>query len=894
MKSIAELFRVSPAIKLSVFFSILLMLVSPQSLANNVYNKVTHTLNLSSTVQINGSTTANISWSPLSEFKSVNFSFVKLAIKQGNNGWAYTDYRGNGTSIQLTQVGRWCFMLRGWDSSANQFGLFDAEQCLTVPQPPLPKTPTFSSMSSYYPINSEFTLSWSNDSAASYYQIDGKTISTNSYTTSSAHYGQKSFSVRGCNIVDVCGPYSTTRHVMVYTGPGAPRTLTANPAEAEVGKVVTLSWTEPGGSVPGIKYKVMREERVVYQGPLTYFNDAITAEGVYNYTVQAINPTGLAGGTSTLSVKAVIKEYPPKTPNITTISLGANTSYIPVNQAFEIHWEEVLGEQYEVTETFNGQTVVRGSKSPIRIAGHSQYGQYTYTIRAYNSKGSESAQQPVKIYTGPGAPKFFVATPANVEVGKSVTLSWGTPGGSVPGIKYKVTRDETIVYEGESKKFSEVISAAGTYNYHVQAINPNNLAGGTSSLSVGAAFEIKTPELRISSGGESTLYIPVSTPFNIDWTKVSGEGYTLTERHNSSDEQELGSEPVVGRVINSYGHYTYRLEAKNALGSKVSEKRVYVYTSPGAPRVSSLFMTVATGVNFSLEWHRPGGLVSGGYYKVAHNGKELYSGESTSYTPPKHDVVGTYIYKISACNPDLACTELNYKVIVKEFDLLLKIEAPDKAFLHSREEITWQFIKPQKNRFETSLSVLKPGSNKKAVVATQNNSALGKVDYTFDAPGVYRFYAQACGLAQSKVLVPVTANAILIPVLSDKPDKNVCGEIELSEVQVDVLNTEFSFENDGSKLTWSAVAGATSFEIESAVCASSCDDLSALNWTPLANLPGGQSSYNLNQSGHRLYHIKVCFSDGKCSSWIYPMEKKKSVIFIHTDLLGSPVAETKE
>ncbi|MCF2910374.1 hypothetical protein L1285_18840 [Pseudoalteromonas sp. DL2-H2.2] len=108
------------------------------------------------------------------------------------------------------------------------------------------------------------------------------------------------------------------------------------------------------------------------------------------------------------------------------------------------------------------------------------------------------------------------------------------------------------------------------------------------------------------------------------------------------------------------------------------------------------------------------------------------------------------------------------------------------------------------------------------------------------------------------------------------------------------ISEDFAPENNGKELTWQTVSGATSYVIESAVCAESCDDLLALEWSAFATLAGSDTRHKIVPTENQFYRIKACFGDGTCTQWTYIIKytPKNKTIFIHTDLLGNPVAET--
>ncbi|WP_152614588.1 hypothetical protein [Pseudoalteromonas luteoviolacea] len=100
----------------------------------------------------------------------------------------------------------------------------------------------------------------------------------------------------------------------------------------------------------------------------------------------------------------------------------------------------------------------------------------------------------------------------------------------------------------------------------------------------------------------------------------------------------------------------------------------------------------------------------------------------------------------------------------------------------------------------------------------------------------------------------------------------------------------------GHTLSWQSIVLATHYEIAKSTCptANECSAHSSLNWQVIENL-GKQTSFSDTPSSPHLtlYKVRACYDGNACSDWSYHKKTKpKHVIFIHTDLLGSPVAES--
>jgi RHS repeat-associated protein len=98
---------------------------------------------------------------------------------------------------------------------------------------------------------------------------------------------------------------------------------------------------------------------------------------------------------------------------------------------------------------------------------------------------------------------------------------------------------------------------------------------------------------------------------------------------------------------------------------------------------------------------------------------------------------------------------------------------------------------------------------------------------------------------------------------------NICGNFARARIY-DV--TDFEFSTTGKTLSWPYFSGATSYTIEGAACTTNCEDYASLNWQVLTTLSGNQQNYTLPAGSAGTYRIKICFSDGSCTTWSYAVE----------------------
>lgn len=184
---------------------------------DSVTSEITHSMSVPSNGDIFSPST--VSWSPLSDFAGLSFSYVKLAIKPPNGAWQYQNFSGSNHSFTPDAVGTWCFSVRGWYNGA--FGLYSSQQCMTVSDSIYGHTTHSTHVPPSGDIDQPLTISWSTLSAYSninfsYIKLlikkpDGSqqnmNLSGNSYNLTPDQEGQWCFNVRGK--YDVLGLYGT-------------------------------------------------------------------------------------------------------------------------------------------------------------------------------------------------------------------------------------------------------------------------------------------------------------------------------------------------------------------------------------------------------------------------------------------------------------------------------------------------------------------------------------------------------------------------------------------------------------------------------------------------------------------------------------------------------------
>lgn len=285
LKKFSQLF-----FKIKLFVAIVLSL--PVA-ANTVDNQVTHSISLPSSGYV--SKAINVSWSPLPGFSFANFSFVKVGYRLNGGNYTFKDYRGASTSLILNETGMWCFIVRGWNSNEDKFGLFNVktEQCVQINDLPTPQIPSLSHLEYYHPVNKQFSIQWekkSNDQFVNHYLFNGTKFSGTVKSLIFSSYGGQSFSVQACNAQDKCSPAAVAR-VYIYASPGFVRNLTSDKYKVENDESANITWSPAGGMIPGNYYTVSLNDKVLYSGDQTSFKHIEKTPGAYRYKIGACNPS---------------------------------------------------------------------------------------------------------------------------------------------------------------------------------------------------------------------------------------------------------------------------------------------------------------------------------------------------------------------------------------------------------------------------------------------------------------------------------------------------------------------------------------------------------------------------------------------------------------------------
>ncbi|RZG05099.1 hypothetical protein EXT48_09865 [Pseudoalteromonas sp. CO348] len=795
-------------------------------------------------------------------------------------------YSGGGTSSSRGPLadGTYYYRVRACNSAGCSS--YSPTTSTTVSKPKIPNTPSISSP--HTNDTGYFTVTWSAASGpqATRYEVIGEgasgTISDNMSTSSNRGpltNGTYYYRVRACNSYG-CSAYSPTTSTTVELPPLPGKPQLTVPTLSETGSY-QISWqADTQGGVPA-RYEVVGEGQSgnLYTGSATTLSRSGIREGDHYYKVRGCNISGCGDYSDIKGIKVRLPITLPSFIKAEQEGRGVLVSWQKVDSAVSY----MLQVKFNSTEWQNYKEVAQPSGSTASYQlNNLNDGVRAFRVSvctAFHCSEQFTPASNIVVIAPPAIPTLTV--PSSSTTGNYI-VNWLSRSGTKP-ITYQLIgeQQEDYLYVGEGTSLVRQNLPEDDYYYRVKACNSVGCAE-SSVASINVRLPLALPNYIQAQQQENNI--------EVSWQKVSSaSSYTLQVKFNNRDWQEVIKvpQPSEGDVVKHQftglldGARVFRVTSCSALRcmstyTAASNSVVINTPTPGMPSKPAA-TTVADTV--TLTWPR---VAWASYYKaqVQFNAfpAKYFAGNTVSQVSQDKSTVslqlvglnaGTRVFTVQACNLYDQCSSFsapsNQSVVQASVP-----EVPEKPTILVKGndiEVTWA-----KAPYATSYNVqVKYGSGNWTLVS----AGTGVVQPFREALASVTFYNLSNGSRQFRVR-----------------GINDLGESEYSAAS-DVV-VVFAPENKGDELIWEQVSGATSFVIESVLCAENCEELPTLNWQPVVTLPGSSRSYAIKPVENKIYRIKACLGNSTCSQWIYIVKSspKKRIIFIHTDLLGSPVAES--
>jgi hypothetical protein len=519
-----------------------------------------------------------------------------------------------------------------------------------------------------YPVSDydgNFAITWSPATRATGYVLQRAvnssfTGATTAYRGSASVFNQTGLATGTyyyrVQATDDCGASSwrTGAAIAVSSFPPAPATLSYPPSNC--GVAFTVTWSQSPGAT---SYALQRASdssfsgaTTVYSGPMTWYSQAALAIGAYYYRVQASNTAGASAWKNGGALHVVTTPTAPSTIGYPLTSCDGN---------FTVTWADVDGAasytlQRATSLSFAGAASLYTGPLLAFSEKSLTAGTYYYRVRANNDCGASAWKDGDGLVISPAPPAPATISYPATNCGGNFPITWGQVAGAT---SYTLQRDtaadfknptENIVY---STSFTQGSLALGTYFYRVRA----NTACGSGTWRSGPAISIigpPSPPASITYPGNSC-----DGNLTISWQAIAeATSYTLQRATNSSFTDAIpvytGSATAYPQTSLGPGAYFYRVQANNSCGTSDWETggATTVTSSPSAP-ASLTYPASRCGGSFTVTWPVVSGAI--GYtLQRATNGSftgatVVYNGTGNSYSETNL-ATGSFYYRVSADN----------------------------------------------------------------------------------------------------------------------------------------------------------------------------------------------------------------------------------------------------
>ncbi len=748
---------------------------------------------------------------------------------------------------------------------------------------PVPQLSRSGTTSGEIDTNGAYTIKW-ND-ADSY----GDLARYELYENNSRVYGGKSLSkvfsgkssgnytykVRMCRTGLGCGSFSSavTVRVQPISTPNLSYSQTTS-GNIDVNGVFTIKWNSTDSYGDLARYELYQNGSWVYSGKSLSKSFSGMSAGNYSYKIRMCR-SGLGCGSYSSTI--TVRVQPISKPRLSYSQ--ATSGNIDVNGAFTINWSntDTYGDlaRYELYQ--NGSWVYSGKSLSRSFSGMSA-GDYSYKVRMCRSGlGCGSYSSTVTIRVQPiSVPSlsYSQTTSGNIDVNGVFTINWSNADTYGDLSKYELYQNGSLVYSGKnlSKSFSGI--SAGNYSYKIRMCRSGLGCGSYSSTVTIRVQPISVPSLSYSQTTSGN--IDVNGAFTINWSN--------TDTYDDLAKYELyqnGSWVYSGKSLSksfsglAAGNYSYKARmCRTGLGcgphSTTKTVRVEPISTPAITIVSDTLDDLNVESTFTINWQDIDRYNDLEKYELVENETVAYAGKNLTKAFSSK-APGQYSYKLRMCRTGLGCGAFSNTISIQVKEPVLQLSAPSyvTATVVNQDGIYIEW------------SSVEGASEYRRQYKVGNGEW---VDHTIIHYGTSVSFADQIA---RKTTYRVKACAE-----DNCSDWTVSNEIEITEPSLDAPSVVSALaENDTIIVEWSQVQGAIEYKRQNM-------NADGIWGSEVFTEYGTSVTLQEQEAGTTAYRIKAC-NERVCSDWresnlVTVTKIQRKVIFIHTDLLGSPVLETRE
>ena len=570
-----------------------------------------------------------VSWTSVA-----NATSYELVQSGEGVGWHFV-HQGAATSKLFTTVGTGDYQYKVRAKNSSGSSAYSSPQSIDVNIKPAVPSLTVPSTDT----DGTFTISWSNVSGATRYQLfsggvgvyDGAGTSTTVTRTN----GTYSFQVRALNSKNNPSNWSATKSITVNIPPTTPPTPALTLPTLDADGIYYVSWSAVS---PVTRYELVGESSgTIYSGTSRSLR-RVKPNGTYGYKIRACNGSGSGNCSAYSSIKAITVDIPIPTPAPPVVSVPATSS-----GSHTVSWTSPAhAVRFIVRES--GTQIYDGSSLSKFMSGRPN-GSYTYSARscnADNSCSSWSSGATTVVTVAPTIPPTPALTLPTLDADGIYYVSWSAVS---PVTRYELVGESSgTIYSGTSRSLRRV-KPNGTYGYKIRACN----GSGSGNCSAYSSIKAITVDIPIPTPAPPVVSVPATSSgsHTVSWTSPAhAVRFIVRESGTQIYDGSSLSKFMSGRPNGSYTYSARSCNADNSCSSWSSGATTVVTVAPTIP--STPLLTVpgssSTG-NYTVQWSRPANATR--YVLQGESAGVLYSGGLHWLARSKDP--GVYGYKVKAC-----------------------------------------------------------------------------------------------------------------------------------------------------------------------------------------------------------------------------------------------------
>ena len=698
-------------------------------------------------------------------------------------------------------------------------------------------------------IGNSFNISFNTSGTAKYELYEnGRRLTTRTSSPISRKplsTGKYSYIMRRC-VNGTCEAFGNTTTVSVLP---ASVSISVSSSSVLAGNAVRISFNDSKGGY----YELYENGRSLTKRSSSAIDRTLKVSGNYSYRMRRCENgvCGSFGGTKSVKVS------PAK------VSISTSASSITQGDKVNISFDDSKAGYYELFE--NGRSLTKRTSSPISRTILNA-GDYTYTMRRCENGicGALGSAKKVKANAISGV---SIASSSNdIISGKSISISFNDNDVGYYEL-YENNRSFTKRYN------SPIVRgplSSGSYSYKMRRCN------GSACGNFGNTITVNVTEIKSVTASVSDLTVTQGDVVDISFNDSEAGSYELYE--NGDLLASRSSSPISRTLLNS-GRFDYKIRrcVSGVCGNFGNTVSVNV-ASISPISISSSSTSMQLGQSTAIDFNDS----ADGAYELFENGT-LLTRHTSAPIVRKPTSAGLYKWKMRRCRNN-ACGAFG-----PEISLEVKAAELPNPTISNLQYTPAHVLVGESQVFSFDYTNATKCYAKPASSGNGNINVSEEVYYSGQMDsGTYSLSLDRTSAATYSFTVTCTNES------GKEAEAHVSTEIK-EPLTVPTLTVQFMNQSKVNyKVEWSAVVEADVYQLEQSVDA-------GLTWQLLETSTVLFKEFNNAAPGDYTYRVSACRVNQDCglpsietSISVQPQNKTRKIIFIHTDLLGSPVAETNE